>query len=447
MAERGGFEIALSAYFFPFIHAGFSARYLHPHRFLTAHYAFWLYSLGMKSLIPRITLCWYAKTPVGWRYFLALFEPVAGVPQVRHGWVKDKGKEVQYKVGRYVLRSHHEGRRVYKVLDTCHPRDAVHELNLARRAAKAGGDVRDPKRTIRTAIDAYIADLGANQSFEAQTQARQVLREFQPFCKGADGRSVTLTKGITREMMLDYHKALRTKRQGDRTIYNKDFRIRAWLRWCGVDTKFLPPKPRYEEGMPEIYTPGEIKAILDAADEYMGIALRLALMLGLREQEIMYAEFADVDWHHATFRVQGKKRKTYKFAVKDKEQRLIPIPAEFLQMLTTWKEKRAGKVLILGGDKDRPERHLLRRLKALARKAELNCGLCDACKAEHRKECERWFLHKFRATFCTRMLRETDPRTVMKLAGHSNLETTLAYLAAASGEEMQAAANRVKWTE
>jgi integrase len=358
----------------------------------------------------------------------------------------DKGKVVEYPVGRYVLRSHKEGQRVYKTLDTCNPRDAFLELKRARRAASETGDVRDPKHKIVTAINAYISDLGAQQSFEAQAQAKQVLYEFLPFCKAGDRRSVTFTKAITREMMLAYHKSLRAKKQSDRTVHNKDFRIRAWLKWCDIDTSFLPPRPRYEKSVPEIYTPGEIKAILAAADDYMGIVLRLALMLGLREQEIMHAEFADVDFHYATFRVQGKTRKKYKFSVKDYEQRDIPVPTEFLQLLSAWKETRAGKVLIVGNDDDKPQRHLLRRLKTLARKAGLNCGLCDGCKAEH-QQCERWFLHKYRATFCTRMLRATDPRTVMKLAGHSNLETTLAYLAAASGEEMQAAANSVKWAE
>lgn len=175
----------------------------------------------------------------------------------------------------------------------------------------------------------------------------------------------------------------------------------------------------------------------------MGIVIRMALMLGLREREVEFAEWSDIDWQHATFRVQGKP--DLGFAVKDYAQRLIPIPDALLQMLAQRKEQSPETTLIVGNDEGEPEGHLLRKLKQLARRAGLNCDQCASCLKS--KECERWFLHKFRATFCTRMLRQADPVTVMKMAGHSNIETTMRYLAPASGVEMQAHANAIKWTE
>jgi hypothetical protein len=54
----------------------------------------------------KISLCWYTKTPQEWRYFPAMFEMHHGSMQVRHGWVKDKGKLVEYPQGRYVLRTY-----------------------------------------------------------------------------------------------------------------------------------------------------------------------------------------------------------------------------------------------------------------------------------------------------------------------------------------------------
>ena len=54
------------------------------------------------------------------------------------------------------------------------------------------------------------------------------------------------------------------------------------------------------------------------------ILLLLALKLGLREQELMHAEFTDLDVHERIFRVQGKTK--WGFKVKDKEQRDVPIP-------------------------------------------------------------------------------------------------------------------------
>ena len=48
---------------------------------------------------------------------------------------------------------------------------------------------------------------------------------------------------------------------------------------------FMPDVPKYEEPIPTIYTPEQVKGILESANEYMGIALRLALMLGLRTRD------------------------------------------------------------------------------------------------------------------------------------------------------------------
>ena len=133
------------------------------------------------------------------------------------------------------------------------------------------------------------------------------------------------------------------------------------------------------------------------------MVIDLALKLGLREQEIVHAEWPDVETHHATFRVQGKVRKSWAFAPKDSEQRIIPIPADLLQSLSAWQESRPGKTLIVGNDGDRPEGHLLRKLKQLVRNAGINCGRCEGCQREGSfAECEQWRLHKFRATYITR---------------------------------------------
>ena len=97
-----------------------------------------------------------------------------------------------------------------------------------------------------------------------------------------------------------------------------------------------------------------------------------------------------------------------------------------------------------GGKVDVPDGHLLRRLKVLARDAGLNCGSCKGCVA--RRECEHWFLHKFRATFITTLLRNgLDLRTMMSLSGHSDLESVMRYLRPAEGKHVQDRINAIKW--
>ena len=96
------------------------------------------------------------------------------------------------------------------------------------------------------------------------------------------------------------------------------------------------------------------------------------------------------------------------------------------------------------GKLDTPEKHQLRHLKELVKNAGLNCGNCKTCVAS--EQCEGWFLHKFRATFCTTLLRSgMDLRTVQRLMGHSDLASTMRYLRPAGSVEVQDRVNAVTW--
>ncbi|HEX4065296.1 MAG TPA: site-specific integrase [Acidobacteriaceae bacterium] len=393
----------------------------------------------------KITLMWHAKTPQGWRYFPALFQKTHGTTQPRHGWVKHHGQEVEYPNGRYFLRSYEDGRKVYREVKSCHPRDAMIAVQSAQRRANQEGAARNPLRYIESAAATYVRDLHQRKKHEMEEKARHVLEEFQEICRKA---GIIHTISITRQHILNYHKDQRTKGSSERTIADKHQRVKAWLKFCKIDTSFMPPEPTYERKEVTVYTPAQIKAVRAAADPYMRMVIDLALKLGLREREIVHAEYEDVDWHHSTFRVQGKVRRDWKFAPKDAEQRDIPIPADLLQSLADWKEAHPRTVLIVGNAEDQPEGHLLRKLKTLVRKAGLNCGKCEGCQRKgSTAECERWFLHRFRATYLTKIVRKMDLQSARKYAGHSDIQTTQIYLEAAkaSSPETQAAINEIVW--
>ena len=107
--------------------------------------------------------------------------------------------------------------------------------------------------------------------------------------------------------------------------------------------------------------------------------------------------------------------------------------------------KKRGLVLgKRGGLEDVPDGHLLRRLKVLVRNAGLNCGTCSTCVSS--SECEHWFLHKFRATYITMLLRNgLDLRSVMALSGHSDIESVMRYLRPAGTAEVQDKVNAIMW--
>jgi integrase len=127
----------------------------------------------------------------------------------------------------------------------------------------------------------------------------------------------------------------------------------------------------------------------------------------------------------------------------------MPLTKGLVKRLQAYRKKHPDVRLVFGrqgGAIDDPEGHLLRRLKGLAKKAGLNCGECGTCVSSDGDECERWFLHKFRASFITRLLREgMDLRTVMLLSGHADLESVMRYLRPAGEVEVQAKVNAIKW--
>jgi len=79
--------------------------------------------------------------------------------------------------------------------------------------------------------------------------------------------------------------------------------------------------------------------------------------------------------------------------------------------------RSAAKTKLIFPNKDnRPDGHFLKKLKRAAKKAQLDCKV---------------FLHKFRVTFaCNHHLNGVPARTIQAWLGHSDLETTLDYLAA-----------------
>jgi integrase len=405
----------------------------------------------------RIALMWYCKTPRGWLRFPAIIDKEHGRDVARTGWVMERGELTHYPEGRWQLRSWNDGKLVHTNL----PEQVKHGADAARfrerelhKAKQAAGEIRR-SLTMKDGMRAYILDLQRRHVLEAAEQARVVLEEFDEVCGSM------FVKMVTRDCIFRYHAKLRKRGLSERTIANKHNRVRAFLRFHKIDVAFMPPVPRYEKKLPTIYTPGEISILRSAADEYMGLVIDMALMLGLRDQELVYASWSDVDFHHSVFRVQGKP--ALGFAVKDSEQRDVPIPTDLLSRLAEWKVAHPDTSLILGTRTDEPNGHLLRSLKRLAQGAGLNCGQCKSClkhvppvtgqKIIKRQadpttgqECQRWQLHKFRRTYLTTLLRSgVDAKTVQHFAGHADLKTTLQYLSPAGADEMQAKINTIQW--
>jgi integrase len=220
------------------------------------------------------------------------------------------------------------------------------------------------------------------------------------------------------------------------------------LRFGGIDPKVMPPPPGYEKSLPTVYEPNDAGALLRSTEGRLHLVLSVALMCGLREQELMHLQWSDINQRERTLRVRGKQE--WAFRVKDSEQRDVPIPDALFEKLKTWHEEHREQALLFPAPSGKPDGHLLRGLKVAAREAGLNCGVCTGCKrkTETKRECREWTLHRFRRSYLTTLLRSNvDLRTAQAYAGHTDLASTMRYLRPASGVEARQKVNAIRWTD
>jgi integrase len=236
---------------------------------------------------------------------------------------------------------------------------------------------------------------------------------------------------IERRDLLKFAAFLRDeKEQAPRSCWNKFSNVMSFLKVNGI--RGLAKKtdwPRYTEEEPEIYEQEELDALFKACDDQERLWFEFFLMTGMREQEVMYAYWSDVNLKHATVRVSHKPDREW--TPKAYKEREIPIPSNLVESLTAWKSKaKKGCNLVFPTTGCNPKLNFLDDLKAVAERANLDK--------------DDFWLHKFRATFATRCLwAGVDLRTVQQWLGHSDMESTMRYLKPARSEAVREKVNQI----
>ena len=393
----------------------------------------------------KVGLVRRVKTDAGWKYHPAAY---AANGRVKPGVAIVAGVEVKHKIGHYELRYYEKSKLRFESLSGISPADAENmrrkkeaQLSVAKDAKKVDVQIvpPDPKRKKLTdQLVLFIDDALGRGAEEAAEVNKRACNEFLVIT------GVEYADEITVETMKKYHREMNVRGRSKRTVHNRDANVKSFLRFCGFDTKGLPKPPKYDKTMPEIYTDDDLSALFRSIGApKQNLLYRVFLGTGIREQEAVYLEWADIDSQTSTLRVHSKPK--WEFRVKDFEERSLPLTDDLLARLLKYKAAHpAGKGPIFDRS-GQPDGHMLRTLKYLARDAGLNCGVCDRCKEEGR-ECARWFLHKFRATYCTKLLRSgLDLRTVQQMMGHSDLASTMRYLRPAEVPQTQARINSINW--
>jgi integrase len=258
---------------------------------------------------------------------------------------------------------------------------------------------------LEEALDPYLETVEKLKSHKTFLAYKLTLQSFVRSCGCKD------FEGITRGTLENF--AIRMKEVGlsDRTISNRLVNVVTFLRAHGVRDVSLSHK--YTEKQVRAYTTEELKALFAACDEEERLLFSFFLQTGFREQEVQYASYKDINFQNHTITV--KEKLEFGFKPKDSEEREVPVPDALLKQLRERWNKRKDDKVIFPGDGGHPNGHLLRDLKSIAERAGLR---------------GEYGLHKFRKTFATlHHANGVDARTIQDWLGHSDLATTLKYLA------------------
>lgn len=217
----------------------------------------------------------------------------------------------------------------------------------------------------------------------------------------------------------------------------------------------LPPRtlPRPSVRERSIYTTDELQALLAACKDDLRELVQVFMQTGFRYQEVAHLAWSDIDAMRLTVSVTRKPQ--FGFEPKTFEERTIPVPRELIALLEARRARLGirGDGLVFatstrwaraGAKGNAVDRKMLDKVRAVALRAGLNCGMCkgsaggrEVSCATH-AVCKRWGLHKFRHTYATMLLRDkVDIVTVSEQLGHKDIATTRIYLRALRAEVAQ----------
>ena len=242
---------------------------------------------------------------------------------------------------------------------------------------------------------------------EATRRAYRV--DVEEFCSWLERRGTRL-EAVDVRTLADYAAELgraRPRKLAPATIGRKLAAVRAFLRHAlGAervpDASFAPRRPRR---LPDAPRPHEVDGELDALDGEGPLAVRnralveLVYSAGLRSQEAVDLDLADVDFEQELVHVRGKGGKERVVPLGEEAARLV---ADYLREARPQLGRGAENALFLSVRGRRLDTSTLRRL------------------IPHP--------HRLRHAFATHLLEGgADLRTIQELLGHSSLSTTQMY--------------------
>ena len=382
----------------------------------------------------EVNLTKRVKTPEGLRYCPVV---ISANGRIRPDAVIVNGKEEKHPEGAYYLDWREGAKRVRlsvgkDAADANNQREKKEaELNAKSKGleiAPANGQSSGP--SLAGAISEYLEEVELAKKPKTYQAYTTALEYFQESC-----HKLTLAD-LDRKDMLKFAAFLRDeKEQSPRSTWNKFANVMSFLKAQGVrrigDGILGVQKndwPRFTEEEPEIYEREELDTLFASCSSQEKLWFEYFLMTGEREQEVMYTTWDDVNTSRHVVTVKHKPQ--YGWEPKAYKEREIPIPSKLSAALKAAKKNAGDCALVFPTSGCKPKFDFLDCLKAVAERAGLNP--------------EKFWLHKFRATFATWSLwAGVDLRTVQTWLGHSDMESTMRYLKPSRSEATRDKVNTI----
>lgn len=392
----------------------------------------------------RVNVVKYVKVNGKWRF--------APVLQKNGKIVRDQvrlnGSVEDHPEGSYYIEWRESGARHREpVAEFAEVVDRARRKLIELEAIKAGVIEAKPVAVVETrvkvgdAIDQYLKFIEGHRKKRTYRTYRYTLDTLlRESCRK------TYVDQVAREDILQFMTDCYGKGLGRHTVYDKLVVVLQMFKRYGK-TRLLDKSdwPEYVETIRPIYEAEELEAMFRVATEHEATLIKFLLCTGLRDQEIRFLLWRDIDFRSNLVRVTAKPR--WDFTPKNWEERVIPIPAGLVERLRQLKAERNAvpAQLVFPNKRGNPDSEMDMIVKRLAERAKLNCGLCvteHGNKCADGPYCSNFFLHKFRHTFATEHLRHgVDIRSLQSWMGHRDIKSTMVYLKGMQSKDALAKVN------
>jgi integrase/recombinase XerD len=358
--------------------------------------------------------------------------------RIRPHYAVHNGKHVCFPGSTYYLRFYREGKRVWEsagddpVLAQVALERKIHALNgqalgLADPVPAADPVPTPKKRKLAECAKTYLAETEEHKSAKTLAAYKLAVEGFV-----AASTRCSYIEDVTREDVLGYVTVLRRSGSGPRTIANRIRSLQTFMIHHGIPAPLKKKDlPRATEKKVRAYSGHDLGLMFGHATVDEADLLQFFLCTGAREQEAEFLCWPDLDLKAKTYRVT--EHLDLGFIPKDREEGTLPLTDALVEALIERRKRYPKTRLVFPAKRGGTDGHLLRIIKRLALRSGLNCGYCVNKKglscAEH-PVCRNFFLHKFRKSFATIAHHGgTSAHTIQRYLRHSDLATTMLYLA------------------